>query len=138
MFKYAAILFGALGLVSSSYAADDATTDTGNELVEMCNDGNYQAQNSAWGDCITFIHGVISGYDTGLTRDITFHYPNETNDEWLKRFYGVRGYCFPDKATREQTALVTSKYLHDHPEKLNKTEAVLVILALVDAWPCGK
>ena len=46
--------------------------------------------------------------------------------------------CIPDDTTYEQLALVVSKYLHDHPEKLNEPSSLLVVDALEQAWTCPK
>ena len=106
--------------------ADDATTNTGNELVTFCNDKNYQANNSSWYVCVAFVDGVTQGFD------LEYYL-------WLQHDNKVpKDYCPPANATHGQAALVVSKYLYDHPELLNISDALLVMSSVHSAWPCPK
>jgi hypothetical protein len=46
--------------------------------------------------------------------------------------------CLPDHATTSEYRQVILKYLADHPNELHHHYAVLIVLALADAYPCGK
>ena len=46
--------------------------------------------------------------------------------------------CIPDSIKAIQGARIVVKYLNDHPEKLHVPDTRLVLMAMVDAFPCGK
>ena len=46
--------------------------------------------------------------------------------------------CIPTSVTDIQMALVTRKYINDHPEKLNLNGVDIVWNALYEAFPCPK
>jgi hypothetical protein len=134
-----AILFS-LSLCSVAQA-NDATTNTGNELVTMCNDDTHHAEDNLWWYCVGFINGIISGHTAILA--LTDVQPglkeSPAVDERINLYIRLKMmYCIPDDATREQTALVVNKYLRDHPADLNQAASALVYEALHDAWPCTK
>jgi len=45
-------------------------------------------------------------------------------------------FCVPPKVTNRQIINITIIYLHDHPEKLDRSAPNLVINALQAAFPC--
>lgn len=136
--KVSLIALASLIAVTSSIPtnANDATTNTGNELVTLCNDNNNQAGNSLWSICIGYVTGVDDGLITGSLVLISDLFPKESAEQWGNRIHKYLKYCTPENATRQQKALVVSKYLKDHPEKLSDEDDVLVLGAFVAAWPC--
>ena len=86
---------------------------TGEELLEYC-----ESKNAAeWGFCSGFIWGAADGHQ--LTR-------NES-----------ASFCSPEDTTSDQMGRVVVKYLREHPEKHHEYAAILVVVALVEAWPCA-
>lgn len=49
---------------------------------------------------------------------------------------GARTYCAPMEITGEQSVLIITKYLRDHPEELHYSAAILADIALAKAYPC--
>ena len=124
--------------------ANDATTSTGNELITRCNDAAYHTQDTDWAAktnwamCISFIHGVQEAYAQGIMLDISTHNPKLTPSQVTAKGLKMQGFCLPENSTREQAALVVTKYLKEHPEQLNVADNLLVIRAFFAAWPCPK
>jgi len=118
--------------------ADELTSGTGNKLITACNDDNYNAHNSSWENCVGFAGGVYVGVIFGslVTIDVVKKGISVKDSE--NYFQIIFPVCIPDGATFEQLALVVSKYLHDHPERLNEPSSGLVIQAAEQAWPCPK
>jgi hypothetical protein len=75
-----------------------------------------------WGTPIPPEGNIDYGYCLGVVRGVSF---------WLL----PKG-C-SDDVTMGQMVLVVSKYLKDHPEELNKPDALLVSTALGKAIPCA-
>jgi len=46
-------------------------------------------------------------------------------------------YCTPRGSTNNQATLVVIKYLKNNPEKLHMEAVEIVLLALLDAFPCA-
>lgn len=46
--------------------------------------------------------------------------------------------CIPDSIKTIQGARIVVKYLNDHPERLHVPDTRLVLMAMVDAFPCSK
>lgn len=141
MYKY---IYAALGLaicsVSTGYA-DDIADNTGNELIRGCNAQSDEAKNSDWVYCVGFINGVISGHAAilALVNVPPGLKPSAAIDERINLYTKLSlMFCIPENATREQTALVVTKYLRDHPADLNQPASALVYEALTEAWPCIK
>jgi len=119
--------------------ADDITAGTGNELVNYCNDSNHQASNDLWFGCVNFVYGVKVGFYFGLAYTTRLNHPDVSAKQLSKDINIGLMFCMPDATvTREQQALVVSKYLHDHPETLNNINYVEVLNAFKAAWPCPK
>ncbi|MGA9851624.1 MAG: Rap1a/Tai family immunity protein [Gammaproteobacteria bacterium] len=110
--------------------ADDPTAGTGVELATFCNDKNSQEQNSLWFGCAIFINGVVEGI---ALEGLIIGAEHPTAVGWI---IDKPPYCIPKDASRQQQALVVTKYLNDHPEELNKPSAALVFNALHAVWPC--
>jgi hypothetical protein len=50
------------------------------------------------------------------------------------------GICFPSEGTitTEQSTRIVLKYIREHPEQAHERTATLIVLALKNAFPCGK
>jgi len=46
--------------------------------------------------------------------------------------------CIPDSIKTIQGARIVVKYLNDHPERLHVPDTRLILMAMVDAFPCKK
>jgi len=68
--------------------------------------------------CISAPDGFCAGYINGVI---------DTNHAL---------FCVPPKVTNRQIINITIIYLHDHPEKLDRSAPNLVINALQAAFPC--
>ncbi|HEV7163812.1 MAG TPA: Rap1a/Tai family immunity protein [Gammaproteobacteria bacterium] len=128
--------------VSNNSSADNATTGTGNELIKYCNQNNYLSnvdkEAMLWVYCMAYVDGVVGGfsYTKGLIKpEPTYAAPAK---EVLGKLYLTLEsfYCKPENTTREQSALVVSKYLSDNPGQLNESAKSLVITAFMKTWPC--
>jgi len=48
-------------------------------------------------------------------------------------------YCAPEQELKViQRIRVVVKYLDEHPEKLHDPDSLLIALAFIEAFPCGK
>lgn len=123
---------------SHAAVASDAVSNTGNELIGICNEANYSAQGYAWGYCTGFVIGVAEGQELGILESV-LHYDVKQNYDAAQQIRAqLTGYCVPENATRQQMALVGTKYLKDHPAELNQPSHWLIVRAFADAWPCKK
>lgn len=86
--------------------------DTGNGLLATC-------QSEQWPVCLAFIRGVTQAFAGGL-----------------KVAGAAQSYCIPPTATMGQTQDVTVKWLIDHPAARHQSADVLVVTALIAAFPC--
>ena len=131
-------------LLSSQVIADDGVINgTGNQLITLCNEKSHQAQNTNWNYCIAYVDGVTDGYVWSgslvnylASQDSTIKTDKDAYAKLLNLY--THWYCIPNNVTRQQMALVVSKYLSDNPELLNQPSADLVIGAVAKAWPCNK
>jgi hypothetical protein len=67
--------------------------------------------------CLFYVAGVSDGYSVAS---------------------GTKRICLPKdgSATYAQIAMIVSKYLNDHPERLNNDPEYLILDALYGAFPC--
>lgn len=70
------------------------------------------------GICLFYVSGVIDGYEISGVKPLLVCISTDS---------GV---------TNGQLALVVSKYLDDHPDRLNNAPVYLVLDALSEAFPC--
>lgn len=122
--------------ILQTVSANDNTTNTGNELITVCNDKNHQADNVQWAWCMGFVEGVETGVTSGIktTALVFMKKPNQAQINAVAAV--ISEYCTPTDVTREQMAMVVAKYLADHPEKLNEPSYAIVVYAFQGAWPC--
>lgn len=107
------IVFFAAVLASPTWAA----TLTGNKLEQFCSSPTGSPGQLA---CVMYIQGFVGGIEAG---DGT-----KVKDK--------RAWCFPDGSTVGQSKLVVQKYMRDNPQDLHNEAAVVVGIALVQAFPC--
>ena len=108
-------IIGAAVLLSTIFCGNVAArveTVSGALLKKICASYVDRPENTAEGMCIGYVVGVLSVV------------------EYTKYF------CLPGKSTHSQVTLVVQKYLSEHPEKLHLDADVLVLDALVEAFPC--
>jgi hypothetical protein len=46
-------------------------------------------------------------------------------------------HCAPKEATLVQEAKAITKFIYDHPKRMNQDFVRVALLALYEAWPCG-
>ncbi len=93
-------------------AAGQVQADSGSELLEYCSAPE------------TFLEGVCLGYVMGI---------EDAHDSLV----GTRPfYCLSAGVSKGQLELIVKKFLQENPEKLHLSAGTLVILALMEAFPC--
>lgn len=130
------LLVAAIALpIQQARSDNNAPEYTGNQLVNSCNQRNFELQNARWLNCVIYVEGVSAGtiFGTAFGYAKAIGHP-VSNDIDLS----VINICSPDNYTNQQAALIVSKYLQDHPTELNEPDAVLIYRALSQAWPCQK
>jgi Rap1a immunity proteins len=110
--------------LTASQVSPQRTPDirNGNGLLEACgsDEGGLDS-----GLCVGYIEGATDGLD--VANDV------------LERRYGVpRPFCVPAGATVGQRHDIVVKYLKDNPDKRHNESALLIGLALHEAWPCSR
>lgn len=108
----------------------------GNALLHNCSLVTKMAD----GDPVTsVVDNLNAGVCMGLVRGIM-----DTMTLWQSLDHGgpvdntaIHG-CIPDSIKTIQGARIVVKYLNDHPEKLQVPDTRLVLMAMVDAFPCSK
>jgi Rap1a immunity proteins len=98
-------------LTCGAAAHGGTSTDTGNDLANLCSEGDKPDGHFEGGVCAGFIMGV------SVVIDDVCHGANVTNGHVIK---------------------VARKYLDDHPEELNLPAQTLVHRSLTKAFPCPK
>ena len=106
---YAAVLFSTVICSNLTAGAENVS---GALLKKICASYVDRPASTSEGMCIGYVVGVMSVV------------------EYTKYF------CLPGKSTHSQVTLVVQKYLSEHPEKLHLDADVLVLDALVEAFPC--
>ena len=115
-------------------------------FAQSPNDGNALLHNCslvvkmADGDSVmSTVDNLNAGVCVGLVRDIM-----DTMTLWQSVDHGgpvdntaMHG-CIPDSIKTIHGARIVVKYLNDHPERLHVPDTRLVLMAMVDAFPCSK
>jgi len=108
---------------------------TGSELLEDCEqamrviDGDTTLTDKEWVDgshCTGYILGVVDGYaETEAAEKALFHFSSSL-------------ICFPKEGFMPTPRVVTLvvKYLRANPKNLHDHAALLILLALQEAFPC--
>lgn len=92
--------------------------DTGNDLLPACQAAIDSSGRSYWTD----VHEPFqAGFCLGLIEGVSAvsHHV-----------------CPPEGVTLQQEARIIVKFLKDNPDKLNRTESILTVMALSKAFPC--
>ena len=116
-----ALALAALLALSTNAVAQDEI-DTGNGLLRACTSQDVRI----WAVCFGFINGVEQGYEMGMI------FAGLSVGPVPRAFR----FCFPEEVTRQQTMDVVVTYLKAHPADRHKRAAILVGVALKEAWPC--
>jgi hypothetical protein len=113
-----------------------AEANRGESLLEDCNaalklydapDSVPSLETEAMGmHCMGFISGLRDGLD----------FWRASTEASKKRDMSSAPICIPQDATTLQLVRIVVKYLRDNPKELNKHDAILVLTALHDAYPC--
>lgn len=90
---------------------------TGNKLLEFCESDN----DVEWGQCMGFIASSEETHETLVVRG---NLPPQM--------------CVPSEATLGQLQKVVLKYSKEHPEALHLAAGIIVLYALVEAFPCHR
>jgi len=124
-----------MSLCMTSLAWADDLQGTGNELRQYCNQQNYAAKNERWGLCIMEVYALNRGYDWSIYALASIAEHHMVTQEQVSKITRI---CMPSNVTREQRALIVSKYLQNNPATLNDADVDLVITAERAAWPCSR
>jgi hypothetical protein len=94
--------------------------DSGNRFLAICGDVPDMAQLTEMGfACVTYVAGLTDG---------------------IAMFAGKGSihemYCAPSGVTHGQSVRLLVKYIKDHPEKSQEETRLLMLAALVKAFPC--
>jgi hypothetical protein len=101
---------------------------SGNDLLPDCSVAVSFADNGknlpleqmvSMGRCMYYISGFLDGHSLASAVGS-----------------GSPSLCFPKGGSLGQMVRVVTKWMRDHPEKLNESAAMCVYRALVDAFPC--
>ena len=109
----------AMGLATAVPVPARAQFYTGNEIYGDCQASESDAAYfQKWARCTSYVTGA---FDAIL----------------LARQLNDKPDCTPDRLTVGQMRDVAVKYMREHPENRNMSAAAIVLLSIMDAWPCG-
>lgn len=133
-FRAPLLLLGFALILRPVFAQND---NDGNTLQHNCS----LAVKIADGDSVRMssIDNLNAGVCMGLVRGIM-----DTMGLWESVDHGglvdntaMHG-CLPNPLKAIQGVRIVLKYLNDHPDRLNAADTRLVLMAIVDAFPCSK
>ena len=131
---YFALLFVGFALASKLAVAQSASD--GDALLHNC---SLVVKMADTDNVTSTLDNLDAGTCMGLVRGIM-----DTMALWQSLDHGgpvdnsaVHG-CIPDSIKTIQGARIVVKYLNEHPERLQAPDTRLVLMAMVDAFPCGK
>ncbi|WP_152036321.1 Rap1a/Tai family immunity protein [Bradyrhizobium ottawaense] len=103
------------------YEPQRALALSGAELYQACNEKNDSA-----GDlfCNAYMRGFLEGMTTGIG---------------IREALGASAYCPPQEQAISVTQgrLIAKQYFRENPQKLHTDAALILGLALIQAFPCG-
>jgi hypothetical protein len=105
-------------LLTSCRAPDNVERSVGSHIPTM----DLLEEFKKSGTCMGFIDGVIDS-------DTIAHHDKNGHQFGLKL-------CVPADTSGRQLAKIVVKYGDDHPQQLHFPAAVIVLLAMSDAFPC--
>jgi len=101
----------------------------GNELLQNCQEAEYFIDNGQYRDQSSWAEGnYCVGVVTGVL--FTYQYLNSGISDPLVKL------CAPEKMIVKQAIRIVLKYLRAKPEMLHNDPPVLIMLALLEAFPC--
>jgi len=113
------------------FACSCAWSQSGEELLRNCEKGVAQGTNPTVQDvvCVTYLKGFIAGLTvTQLAYNAPFN--------GAAPLASMSFVCLPKEGiSSEQARRIVVKYLHDHPEELHENQQLLILTALVTAFP---
>lgn len=109
---YSAIVLVALAAFGTVAEAADGID--GNQLYDWVKDGEDSFKYSY---AVAYIGGAIDAFNVAAEFDSPF-------------------FCLPDNVTRGQVTDVTARYLRENPDERHQGAAVMVAMAMVEAYPC--
>jgi hypothetical protein len=121
------------GSLGTSSAAQEAQSqgDTGIDLLHQCDDalrmggGSTTVEIMSGVNCLGYLRGFFDGY-------VVTEFLDQSRNN-----FSSSPMCLPDGGiSAEQMARIVGKWLTDHPERLNESQKILVMAALVQAFPC--
>ena len=104
---------------------------SGNAFVRVCSAIDKKAEEETHVDvehavaCIGYVEGVVQG----ISEEVNYVHAKTDKEP-------PRPFCLPDGTENGQLIRVVLKYIGDHPEKAHYSSALLIGLALMDAFPC--
>jgi Ssp1 endopeptidase immunity protein Rap1a len=118
--KRAILILGFLLMAGNAWAG------SGDSLLTLCRKG--PTKDYYQGFCEGYINGIMQSY-VGTKKLIAMRSGNEPDIPCINP---------PSNTSPQQTRLIVMKYLKENPERLHFPSYDLIILALVQAWPCVK
>jgi len=108
----------------------------GNELLSNCSAAERVADGEHVSDKIAYDATACMAYLSGV-RDLNSLYRAAAIED--KTVLPDLVFCSPDDGVKTgQLARIVVKYLKGHPETLHRSEILLTMLALKDAFPCRR
>ena len=121
-------------LVSASFFNQEqafAQSNSGNPEVDLCLGEDPRLQ----GACLFFVKGAVQGLEMGVASVATKQ--GVTSEEALVAYQqSALLACPPENIGFPQYTAVLRKYLEDNPQNWHEPLIGLVLLALIDAFPC--
>lgn len=118
-----------LALAMWLFLVAPAMADTGNEVLQRCNDGQGSFGQSF---CLGYVSASMDAHETDnmsrFLRAIT---------DGAEGASSVRSsYCLPKESTLGQAVRVFVRYAEQHPEKTHVPADRLIRISLEEAFPC--
>ena len=136
----AAIMTGLFLCAQPGYGKTSQSSPSNFDLPEMCTQANHLSKNKAWYWCVGEVNGVVQGFHVGALY-VYGLYMRALPEQ--KLITPPPLFCPPErKNSRQDAALIVTKYLKHHPELAHNSnmqvepDAELIIKALSVAWPC--
>lgn len=113
-------------LVTQTVGAQGAARGTGNELIDACR-SYVDFTRLPTNDVFEFFR---RGYCDGLVRGIS--------ELAVSPYMDARYVCAPSGVTQGRFISVVHAYLQEHPERRHEVDWLVVLEALMDAFPCSE
>ena len=113
-------------LVTQKVGAQGAARGTGHELIDACR-SYVDFTRLPTNDVFEFFR---RGYCDGLVRGIS--------ELAVSPYMDARYVCAPSEVTQGRFISVVHTYLREHPERRHEVDWLVVLEALMDAFPCSE